>query len=155
MRKILRSILHAGVRASQAARSVDGALVYDRCIPFGYRSHHPQRKPLAKSRSEKHRPLSAECARNSLSQGATRAITAANLRKSRHNSAVDTFSSNIRDLLADQRGFELQARKLFRATTLLGIDFHSGVIGALLGVTWSELGALRGQALPGGLPVRG
>jgi len=42
-----------------------------------------------------------QCARNSLSQWPTRATSAANLRKSRHNSASEIFSCNIRDLLAE------------------------------------------------------
>ena len=47
--------------------------------------HHSQRKPLAKSPSEKRPTLNVQCARNSLSQWPTRATSAANLRKSRHN----------------------------------------------------------------------
>jgi putative ABC transport system substrate-binding protein len=46
-----------------------------------YRHHHSQRKPLAKSHSEKRPPLNVETARNSLSQWPTPATTVANRRK--------------------------------------------------------------------------
>jgi hypothetical protein len=51
----------------------------------GYRHHHSQRKPLAKSHSEKRPPLNVETARNSLSQWPPPAITVTNRRKRRHN----------------------------------------------------------------------
>jgi hypothetical protein len=47
-----------------------------------------QRKPVAKSRSEKTPTLNVQCARNSLSQCPTRVTSAANLRNSRHNFAL-------------------------------------------------------------------
>ena len=46
---------------------------------------HSQRKPLAKSRSEKRAPLNMETARNSLSQWPTRAIAVANPRELQRN----------------------------------------------------------------------
>ena len=65
------------------------------------------RKPLTKSRSEKRPTLNAQSATISLSQWPTQGIASANRRKRRQNSAMDIFSINIRDLLADQRGFKL------------------------------------------------
>src|SRR5438477_8607328 len=59
--------------------------------------HHSQRKPLAKSRSEKRPTLNVQNAGNTLSQWATHATSVANLGKSRHNSVSDIFSRNIRD----------------------------------------------------------
>jgi hypothetical protein len=47
----------------------------------GYRHHHSQRKPLAKSRSEKRPTVNVQSPRNSLSQWPTRAIAGANRRK--------------------------------------------------------------------------
>src|ERR1035437_9187059 len=47
----------------------------------GYRHHHSQRKPLAKSRSEKRPPLNVESARNLLSQWPIPATVVANRRK--------------------------------------------------------------------------
>jgi len=82
------------VEVPRFARTTDGCCSHQ---PFPW-----QRKPLPKSRSEKWPTLSAQCARNSLSQWPTRATTTANLRKSRHNSAIDIFSCNIRDLLAER-----------------------------------------------------
>ena len=46
-----------------------------------YRHHHSQRKPLAKSRSEKRPTLNVQNERNSLSQWPTRALAGANRRK--------------------------------------------------------------------------
>ncbi len=46
-----------------------------------YRDHHSQRKPLAKSLSEKRPTLNMETARNSLSQWPTPATAVANQRK--------------------------------------------------------------------------
>ena len=66
-----------------------------------------QRKPLAKSPSEKRPKLNVQRARNSLSRWPTRVAAGANPRKSPHNFARCIFSSYIRDLLADQRGFKL------------------------------------------------
>ena len=48
---------------------------------LGYQHHHSQRKPLAKSRSEKRPTLDVQSARNSLSQWPTRVTAGANLRK--------------------------------------------------------------------------
>jgi len=42
-----------------------------------YQHHHSQRKPLAKSRSEKRPTLNVQSARNSLSQWPTRAMAGA------------------------------------------------------------------------------
>jgi hypothetical protein len=53
------------------------------------------------------------------------------------------------------KGIRTADTLVFRATTLLKNDWHLGVIGALLEVTWSGLSALRDQALPASLPVRG
>jgi hypothetical protein len=47
----------------------------------GYQHHHSQRKPLAKSLSEKCPTLNVQSPRNSLSQWPTRAIARANRRK--------------------------------------------------------------------------
>ena len=75
--------------------------------PICNQHHHSQRKPLAKSRSEKRPTLNVQSARNSLSQWPTRATAGANPRKSPHNFAKCIFSSYIRDLLADRKGFKL------------------------------------------------
>jgi hypothetical protein len=64
-------------RVRQASRT-DGAVD---TRPTCNQHHHSQRKPLAKSRSEKRPTLSVQSARNSLSQGPTRATAGANPRK--------------------------------------------------------------------------
>src|SRR5665648_200345 len=69
------------------------------CLVF-YRHHHSQRKPLAKSRSEKRPTLNVETARNSLSQWPTPQNAPANPRKCPHNYVRYIFFSVIRDLLA-------------------------------------------------------
>src|SRR5438445_5470555 len=50
-----------------------------------YQHHHPQRKPLTTSRSEKRPTLNVQSGRNSLSQWPTRTTAGANRRKGRHN----------------------------------------------------------------------
>ena len=67
---------------------------------------HLRRKPLTKSPTEKRLTLNVQSARNSLSQWATNATTAGNLRKSRNNSEDDIVYRNISDLLAEGGGFE-------------------------------------------------
>src|SRR5450759_1653335 len=75
------------------------------CLVF-YRHHHSQRKPLAKSRSEKRPTLTVETARNSLSQWPTPQNAPANPRKCPRNCVRYIFFSVIRDLLAEREGFE-------------------------------------------------
>ena len=96
----------AGRRAPLAVWLCDVPVCYFRLSAFGLvRSNTSsalqwQRKPLAKSRSEKQPTFNVQRARNSLSQCPTRATSAANIRKSGHNFAVIGFSCNIKDLLA-------------------------------------------------------
>jgi hypothetical protein len=79
-----------------------------------------QRKPLAKSPSEKRPKLNVQRAMNSLSRWPTRVAAGANPRKRRHNWASDTFSCHIRDLLAERKGFELLVRSDSAKTNHVG-----------------------------------
>src|ERR1700682_281524 len=82
LQKYLESGLHPRANELRHAAASLSEYECDGCArPTCNQHHHSQRKPLAKSRSEKRPTLNVRSARNSLSQWPTRATAGANPRK--------------------------------------------------------------------------